>query len=70
MQHARPALIRSAIVLIGLACLGIAANAQAASNCTLKLKGDDKMQFDLKTATVSAGCPRANWSTSAAWTRR
>jgi len=58
MQHARPALIRSAIVLIALACLGIAANAQAASNCTLKLKGDDKMQFDLKTATVSAGCAK------------
>ena len=53
MQHARPALI-----LIALACLGIAANAQAASNCTLKLKGDDKMQFDLKTATVSAGCAK------------
>jgi azurin len=54
MQHARPALI-----LIGLACLGIAANAQAASNCTLKLKGDDKMQFDLKTRPCPPAAPRS-----------
>jgi len=50
MKHA-------SLLLLALACLGAAANADA-SNCTIKLKGDDKMQYDLKTATVSAGCPK------------
>ncbi len=43
-----------------LLCLGLLAAsgfAQAAGNCTLSLKGNDAMQFDLKTATVSAACP-------------
>ncbi|PZR02082.1 MAG: azurin [Archangium gephyra] len=31
--------------------------AQAAGNCTVTLKGDDAIKFDLKTATVSASCP-------------
>lgn len=51
MKHATP-------LLLGLALLGAATTVHAASNCTLKLKGDDKMQYDLKTATVSAACPK------------
>lgn len=42
--------------LLALALLTAAGLAHAAPNCTLKLKGDDRMQFDLKTATVSASC--------------
>lgn len=45
---------------LGLVLLGSAAHASAAPNCTLKLKGDDRMQFDLKTATVSASCATIN----------
>ena len=37
--------------------LGAAGFAQAAGNCTVSLKGDDAMKFDLKEATVSASCP-------------
>lgn len=44
-------------LLLGLALLGTAGLAHAAGNCTVKLKGDDAMKFDLKTATVSASCP-------------
>ena len=44
-------------VLLGLALLGTAGLAHAAGNCTVTLKGDDAMKFDLKTATVSAACP-------------
>ncbi|GAB2505453.1 azurin [Pseudoxanthomonas sangjuensis] len=43
--------------LIALALLGAAGMAQAAGNCTVALKGNDAMQFDLKEATVSASCP-------------
>ena len=43
-------------LLLALALLGAASAVQAAPNCSIKLKGDDRMQFDLKTATVSAGC--------------
>jgi azurin len=41
-----------------LALLAAAPLAQAAQNCTIKLKGNDAMQFDLKAATVSASCPK------------
>lgn len=41
---------------LGLVLLGFAAHASAAPNCTIKLQGNDAMQFDLKTATVSASC--------------
>jgi azurin len=44
-------------VLLILAALG-ATPVQAAPNCVVKLKGNDAMQFDLKTATVSASCPK------------
>jgi azurin len=47
----------SKIALV-LALLGAAAGAQAAQNCAIKLKGNDAMQFDLKSATVSASCPK------------
>lgn len=44
---------------LALALLGATTAACAApSNCTIKLKGNDAMQFDLKTATVSASCPK------------
>lgn len=48
------------ILSTSLLCLGLLAAsgfAHAASNCTISLKGDDAMKFDLKTATVSAACP-------------
>jgi azurin len=41
-----------------LALLGMAGIAHAAGNCTVSLKGDDAMKFDLKEATVSAGCAK------------
>jgi azurin len=50
MKHASKA-------LLGLALLAAAGFVQAAPNCTIKLQGNDAMQFDLKTATVSASCP-------------
>ncbi len=40
-----------------IALLSAAGMAQAASTCTVSLKGDDAMKFDLKEATVSASCP-------------
>jgi azurin len=43
--------------LFALSLFAAAGFAQAAPNCTLKLKGNDQMQYDLKTATVSASCP-------------
>ncbi len=43
-------------LLLALALVGAAGAAQAAGNCTVSLKGNDAMQFDLKEATVSAGC--------------
>lgn len=45
---------------LGLVLLGVAAHASAAPNCTIKLQGNDAMQFDLKTATVSASCATIN----------
>ncbi|MBD9481327.1 azurin [Pseudoxanthomonas sp. PXM02] len=40
-----------------LALLSAAGMAQAAGNCTVSIKGDDAMKFDLKEVTVSASCP-------------
>lgn len=45
---------------LGLVLLGLSAHASAAPNCTLKLQANDAMQFDLKTATVSASCATIN----------
>lgn len=42
--------------LLALVLFGAAGMAQAAGNCTVSLKGDDAMKFDLKEATVSASC--------------
>ena len=42
--------------LLALALLAAAPLAQATPNCTVKLTGNDAMQFNLKTATVSASC--------------
>lgn len=44
--------------LLGLTLLGAASAVHAAPNCTIRLKGDDRMQFDLKTVTVSTSCPK------------
>ena len=41
---------------LALALLGAAGMAHAAGNCTISLKGDDAMKFDLREATVSASC--------------
>lgn len=43
--------------LLALGLMASAGIAQAANNCTISLKGDDAMKFDLKAATVSASCP-------------
>lgn len=42
--------------LLGLALLCAAGAAQASDNCTISLDGNDRMQFDKKSVTVSAGC--------------
>ncbi|HEY0505893.1 MAG TPA: azurin [Lysobacter sp.] len=47
--------LATSILFAGL--FGVAGFAQAAGNCTVSLKGDDAMKFDLKEATVSASCP-------------
>lgn len=44
--------------VLALALLGFTAHANAAPNCNIRLKGDDRMQFDLKSVTVSASCPK------------
>jgi azurin len=44
--------------LLAALLLGTASLSHAAPNCTVRLKGNDAMQFDLKTATVSSACPR------------
>jgi azurin len=46
---------RSLFPAVALLCA--ASFAHAGPNCTIKLQGDDRMQFDLKTVTVSAACP-------------
>lgn len=43
--------------LLALGLIAAAGHAQAAANCTIALKGDDAMKFDLKEVTVSASCP-------------
>ena len=43
------------IAALGLGLLAFGGTAMA-SNCTIKLKGDDRMQFDQKEITVSAAC--------------
>ena len=47
------------IAVLGLALLAFGGTA-AASNCTIRLKGDDRMQFDQKEVTVSASCKTIN----------
>jgi len=49
--------MKTALLLTGLALAGLSANAFAANNCTVKIAGTDAMQYDIKTATVSASCP-------------
>lgn len=43
--------------VLALALSTVAVTAHAAPNCTIKLKGNDAMQFDTNAATVSASCP-------------
>lgn len=43
---------------LALALLAITPHARAAQNCTVKVAGNDAMQYDIKTATVSASCPK------------
>jgi len=49
--------MKTALLLTGLALAGLSANAFASNNCTVKIAGNDAMQYDIKTATVSASCP-------------
>ncbi len=42
---------------LALALIGAAGMAHAAGNCSVTLKGNDAMKYDLATATVSASCP-------------
>ncbi|WP_132984727.1 azurin [Luteimonas terricola] len=50
---------RFVIATLGLGLLAFG-GAAAASNCTIKLSGDDRMQFDQKEVTVSASCKTIN----------
>lgn len=43
--------------LLGLALLGAFGTAQA-QNCTIALDGNDRMQFDKSSVSVSASCPQ------------
>ena len=47
------------IATLGLGLLAFGGTA-AAANCTIKLNGDDRMQFDQKEVTVSASCKTIN----------
>ena len=49
--------MRSTTALLAMAMFAASAHGYAAPNCTVKLGGNDAMQFDLKTVTVSAACP-------------
>jgi len=42
-------------LLLSIALLGVAGFAQA-QNCTIRLEGNDRMQYDQKEVTVSASC--------------
>ena len=44
------------LAIFGLALLGAVGTAQA-QNCTISLEGNDRMQFDQKSVSVSASCP-------------
>src|SRR5690606_36899151 len=44
------------IAIFGLVLLGAFGTAQA-QNCTITLDGNDRMQFDKKSVSVSASCP-------------
>jgi azurin len=48
----------AALLALALAACAASATVQAAPNCTLRLKGDDRMRFDLQSATVSASCAK------------
>ncbi len=43
---------------LALSLLFAGSTVYAAPNCVVKLTGNDMMQFDLKSVTVSASCPR------------
>lgn len=49
--------MKTVSIHLGLALLLAAGMAQAAPNCTIKLDGNDRMQFDQKSVAVSASCP-------------
>ena len=46
--------------LLALALLGAAGLAQAAPNCSVKLKAGDNMQYDQKSVSVSSACKNIN----------
>lgn len=45
-------------LILTAALLGLSFSAVASDNCSIKLKGDDRMQFDSKEVKVSASCPK------------
>lgn len=49
--------MKTLLPLFGLCAFAAAGLAHAAPACTIALKGDDRMQYDLKRVTVSAACP-------------
>jgi len=49
--------MKTTCYLVAIPLLAASGLVLASPNCTLKLKGNDMMQFDLKSATVSASCP-------------
>ena len=49
--------MKNILLLTGLALGGMSSQAFAAGACTVKLAGNDAMQYDVKSATVSASCP-------------
>ncbi len=57
-ENTRLIIMKHAPALLAAALLSVSSYAYAAPNCTVSLKGNDAMQFDLKTATVSASCPK------------
>ena len=44
-------------LLVSVLAMAASSAAVAAPNCTINLKGDDAMKYDLKEVTVSASCP-------------
>ncbi|MDR0181819.1 azurin [Lysobacter arvi] len=49
--------MKATSLLAAIVLAGVSLHAAAADNCTVRIKANDAMQYDIKTATVSASCP-------------